>query len=63
MQPDDRDAAYLWDMREATRSILRFVVGETPSSFGALATASGRLTCAETLRHREFVISKLFRSA
>lgn len=26
-------------------------------------TASGRLTCAETLRHREFVLTKLYRSA
>ncbi|MHB1135098.1 MAG: UxaA family hydrolase [Chloroflexota bacterium] len=29
----------------------------------ALKAASGRLTCAETLNHREFVISKLYRSA
>ena len=28
-----------------------------------LRTAAGRLTCAETLRHREFVLTKLYRSA
>jgi (2R)-sulfolactate sulfo-lyase subunit beta len=26
-------------------------------------TASGRLTCAEALGHREFVMTKLYRSA
>ncbi|MDA8218213.1 MAG: UxaA family hydrolase [Dehalococcoidales bacterium] len=42
-----------YDLAEAGRRILD----------ATLATASGRLTCAETLGHREFVISKLFRSA
>ena len=28
-----------------------------------LRTANGRLTCAEALGHREFVMTKLYRSA
>lgn len=27
MPPEDRDAAYLWDMREAGREALSFVAG------------------------------------
>ena len=28
-----------------------------------IKTANGRLTCAESLGHREFIITKLYRSA
>jgi (2R)-sulfolactate sulfo-lyase subunit beta len=28
-----------------------------------IRTASGRLTCAETLGHKEFIMTKLYRSA
>lgn len=33
MQPEARDIAYLWDMREAARSIIRFVAGATLEEF------------------------------
>ncbi len=33
MKFDDRDTAYLWDMREAARLILEFTKGETLHSF------------------------------
>ncbi len=35
MRPEDQDLSYLWDMREAARSVLRFVRGATPGSFAA----------------------------
>lgn len=33
MQPEDRDAAYLWDMREAARDCLEFVSGADYKEF------------------------------
>lgn len=33
MQPEERDAAYLWDMREAARDCLQFVAGATYEEF------------------------------
>ena len=42
-----------YDLDEAGRRLLELVD----------RTAAGRLTCAETLGHREFVITKLYRSA
>ena len=33
MQPQERDLAYLWDMREAARLIVRFIRGATYESF------------------------------
>ena len=35
MRPEDRDAAYLWDMREAALSIVRFVQSSTIETFAA----------------------------
>lgn len=35
MPLEARDAAYLWDMREAARGILRFIAGETLAAFAA----------------------------
>lgn len=33
MQPDERDAGYLWDMVEAGRSIARFITGLTLATY------------------------------
>jgi hypothetical protein len=33
MKPDERDSAYLWDMREAARDVMDFVEGVTYVSF------------------------------
>ena len=33
MRPDERDAAYLWDMQEACRAIVSFVAGRTLESY------------------------------
>ena len=33
MQPEERDWAYLWDMREATRDVLEFTEGITYDHF------------------------------
>ena len=33
MQPEERDAAYLWDMLEAAREIIQFVQGLTIDEF------------------------------
>ena len=33
MRSDDRDLAYLWDMREAAREIVQFVQGMTEAKF------------------------------
>lgn len=35
MQPEDRDAALLWDMREAAREIVEFVHGVSYVAFAA----------------------------
>ena len=42
-----------WDMDEAGDALLDMVV----------RTCNGRLTAAEALGHREFVLTKLYRSA
>jgi len=44
MQPEDRNAAYLWDMLDAARSILNFVEGKAFESYlqeDASASRSG----------------------
>lgn len=33
MRPDDRDLAYLWDMREAAREVVEFMQGVTYERF------------------------------
>jgi len=33
MQPDDKDAAYLWDMREAASKVVKFTAGVNLSEF------------------------------
>ncbi|MCX6376399.1 MAG: DUF86 domain-containing protein, partial [Armatimonadetes bacterium] len=35
MQPEDRDAALLWDMREAVREIMEFVQGVSYRDFAS----------------------------
>ena len=35
MQPNERDAAYLWDMLEAAQSVFRFVSGKTFEDYAA----------------------------
>ena len=35
MRPEARDLSYLWDIREAARSVLRFIEGATLESFSA----------------------------
>lgn len=35
MPPEERDVGYLWDMREAVRDCLDFVMGATYEQFGA----------------------------
>jgi (2R)-sulfolactate sulfo-lyase subunit beta len=53
----DLDVSFLlgreYDLTEAGRKLLAIVD----------RTIGGRLTCAEALGHREFVITKLYRSA
>lgn len=35
MRPEERDAAYLWDMREAAREVLEFIEGVNYARFTA----------------------------
>ncbi|MFQ5751727.1 MAG: DUF86 domain-containing protein [bacterium] len=64
MQPEERDLALLWDMREAARDILKFVRGVTYTKFAAnkilrYAVERQLLVIGEAAKH----ISESFKQA
>jgi uncharacterized protein with HEPN domain len=49
MQPEERDAAHLWDMLEAARAVLRFTEGLSMEEFLASKTETTRLAVERKL--------------
>lgn len=64
MQPESKDAAYLWDMLDAARAIHKFVVSRSFEDYG-----SDRMLRGAVERHLEIIgeaanrVSRGFRSA
>ncbi len=64
MQPESKDAAYLWDMLDAARAIQKFVVSRSFEDYG-----SDRMLRGAVERHLEIIgeaanrVSRGFRSA
>ena len=51
-------------IHDAKDNVAVTVIDKTSKSIDVtVKTANGRLTCAEALGHREFIITKLYRSA
>jgi uncharacterized protein with HEPN domain len=64
MQPEERDAAYLWDMLQASRDILEFTRGASEGEYGSnkmlrMAVERGFQILGEAARR----VSESFRAA
>ena len=64
MPPDERDAAYLWDMREAGREALGFVAGMSYHAFSSdLRTRRAVERCIEIVGEAARKVSRPFEAA